>query len=586
MNYTTNKSRFLIAIEVLIGIQILLYIMGVVYHVFTHYPGSAFMHYPGWFIHVLITEPINQKALTLTLMLTLSGVVALIGTVLTKKQMQTLHGDAHWATQREIRQAGLFSQTGILLGKWWGRYLCTDTDTHVYVGAPPREGKGIGIAIPNLLNWLESALVLDIRQEIFHATSGFRAKYGQKVYLWNPGAEDGRTHRFNPLDLIPKEKHIRINTLQKIADILWPTDEDDGEPWNPGARSVFIGVVLALIDTGAEATLGNVNRFITGTEQLPAMLKNFIRDHYHALDPVCISNFNSFVNQADKEQSGVFTQLRLKLSLFQNPVVDAATSASDFDVRELRTSRTTIYIGISPDNLSRLAPLLNMFVQLTVDALTRKKPEGKEARQVLFLLDEFTALGKVHTIEKGIAYHGGYKLRYLIIIQDYNQLVKLYGKEGTHTFQQSFQHKVMFTQHDTESAQYIEKSLGPKTVRVRNTSHSSGEKSSSTSANYSYQSQPLMSYNHIMRLSKRKEIVLVGGSSPILANRIVYFKDHHLKQRILPSVMIPTQDIEAFYRKIPKPLLGQDDHRDDSKGQTVPTVNEKASTLISLFESG
>ncbi len=50
---------------------------------------------------------------------------------------------------------------------------------------PPRDAaaiKGVGIVIPNLLSWEDSVVVLDVKQENFLITSGWRARYGQRCH--------------------------------------------------------------------------------------------------------------------------------------------------------------------------------------------------------------------------------------------------------------------------------------------------------------------------------------------------------------------------------------------------------------------
>ena len=52
------------------------------------------------------------------------------------------------------------------------------------LAAPTRSGKGVGVVIPNCLNYSDSLVVLDIKLENFDITSGFRAEHGQEVYLF------------------------------------------------------------------------------------------------------------------------------------------------------------------------------------------------------------------------------------------------------------------------------------------------------------------------------------------------------------------------------------------------------------------
>jgi type IV secretion system protein VirD4 len=72
-------------------------------------------------------------------------------------------------------------------------------------GADP-SGKGVGVVIPNLLNWPDSVVVLDIKGENYDITAGFRAKHGQAVYAFSPFDEEGRSHRWNPLTAVRRAR--------------------------------------------------------------------------------------------------------------------------------------------------------------------------------------------------------------------------------------------------------------------------------------------------------------------------------------------------------------------------------------------
>jgi len=76
-------------------------------------------------------------------------------------------------TEATVKKAGLRATTGLVLGKFKGKYMIDDGQTHVLVAAPTGSGKGVGVVIPNLLNWNGSAVVLDIKGENHELTSGF-----------------------------------------------------------------------------------------------------------------------------------------------------------------------------------------------------------------------------------------------------------------------------------------------------------------------------------------------------------------------------------------------------------------------------
>ena len=104
---------------------------------------------------------------------------------------RALHGDARFATAGDLSSRGLLkdSDRGIVVGAINGRRIRLDGQQFVILAAPTRSGKGVGVVIPNLLDYRDSMVVLDIKQENFDLTSGWRASIGHEVFLFNPFAE-------------------------------------------------------------------------------------------------------------------------------------------------------------------------------------------------------------------------------------------------------------------------------------------------------------------------------------------------------------------------------------------------------------
>jgi type IV secretion system protein VirD4 len=82
------------------------------------------------------------------------------------KNVET-YGSARWAAREEVRAAGLLGKGGVVLGRWSRDYLRHDGPEHVV------SGKGVGLVIPTLLTWPESAIVHDIKGENWQLTAGF-----------------------------------------------------------------------------------------------------------------------------------------------------------------------------------------------------------------------------------------------------------------------------------------------------------------------------------------------------------------------------------------------------------------------------
>ncbi|MGL4576756.1 MAG: type IV secretory system conjugative DNA transfer family protein, partial [Burkholderiaceae bacterium] len=191
-------------------------------------------------------DPKEKKRLQVSMGLAGFGLfgLPLILILIALSKSRSLHGDARWATHAEVKQAGLLDASGLILGKLGGKFLMTDAPKFAMLVAPTRSGKGVGTIIPNLLNWDQSVIVVDIKGENFEVTSGFRARHGQAVYKFAPFDDAFQTHCCNPLSYVNRDPRFVVGELQSVGYMLYPKKEGDGAFWNDAARNLFVGVSL------------------------------------------------------------------------------------------------------------------------------------------------------------------------------------------------------------------------------------------------------------------------------------------------------------------------------------------------------
>ncbi len=487
------------------------------------------------------------------------------------RKKRTLFGDARFASSRDIKNSGLLGDKGLIVGKSGNRYLMFDGPQHAIISAPTRSGKGVGIVIPNLLNWPDSTVVLDVKQENWDITSGYRAKYGQACYLFNPAANDCRTHRYNPLSYISDDPHFRIDDIQKIGAMLFPDMQGTDPIWTATPRSLFTGIVLYLIETpGKPLTFGQVLRETLAEGDGAARFAQIISDREMSGNPLsgdCVRSLNSYVSiTSDNTRSGIITGFRSRLELWMNPLVDAATSGNDFDLRDIRKKRMSIYVGVTPDNLARMAPLLNLFFQQLIDLNTRELPNRKPELKhtCLLLMDEFTAIGKIPVLSRGIAYIAGYGLRMMPIIQSPSQLMEVYGRDAAQTFQSNHALQIVFPPKasETVTARDISEWLGYQTVKGISHSQSGGLLKNTKSENTSEQRRALMLPQEITGLGQDKELVIMENTPPILAKKVVYYRDTTFTRRLEEVSPDPAG------RCAPVPLIDLDAHMKSVSGDS------------------
>lgn len=453
-------------------------------------------------------------------------------------------GDAHWATWQDINNAGLFAREGLILGKNKGRYLISDTPTHCIVIAPTRSGKGVGIVVPNLLNWPDSLICLDIKHENFRKTAGFRKEYGHDVFMWSPLDQNGLSHRYNPLDAVSKDPYQRISDIQIIANILIKDPVKSDPVWASEARALFVGLALYVMENDEmPSTIGAINRLL-GTEQdLGDICKHIVSKHPELSSTIKKSLLN-FANKAAKERSGVKSSLNQAINLWDNPVIDAATSTSDFSIADLRKKRMAVYVGVLTGQIQTLAPLLRIFFEQVITTLSLKEPDESDPYKVLLMMDEFHMLGAMSSMTTAFTLLGGYNCRVMAVVQGLKWLDDTYGKDKRDGILSCCAHQIFFAANDLETASYVSNSCGEKTVKTVSTSKKNSFKYEPPSKNISYRARSLISKEKVKQLPKHEEIIIAEASYPIRARKIAYYKDAVFKKRLLPPPSIPTLKIE------------------------------------------
>ncbi|ALV58710.1 type IV secretory system conjugative DNA transfer family protein [Burkholderia cenocepacia] len=475
------------------------------------------------------------------------------------------------------------SQPTLVVGRWRGRYLRFAGQQFVLLAAPARSGKGVGIVIPNLLSYSDSVVVLDIKQENFRLTAGFRRAHGQAVYLFNPFAEDGRTHRYNPLSVIA-DGMFRVGDILAIGYVLYPAGGHD-EFWKDQARNLLLGLVLLLWDlrearrAGASGvpdypiTMGEVLRQSSGNGlPVKTYLNRMLIQYRQYLSRACIDALNRFLTNDDKVLASILATFNAPLTIWANPIVDAATSANDFDLRDVRRRKMSVYLGVTPDHLSEAAILMNLMFSQLVNLNTKELAEDNPALkyQCLLLLDEMTAIGKIQIIARAVAYMAGYNLRLLSIVQSDSQLESVYGRADARTIVTNHAMQILFAPREQKDANAYSEMLGTRTERSRSTSRSNGMFGArgGASESFSDQRRALMLPQEIKELARDKEIILLENTKPILADRICYWRDRAFTSRVMDAPTVPALDLMRFGAQIEQRLRElSDDDVDDQTGE-------------------
>lgn len=490
------------------------------------------------FVYYYRDDPQVVRAMAGGLAVGIIGLLALVYSLFLRSA--PLHGAARFASEREIKYHGFRSSAGIVLGRKCGRFLTFGGSEHVLVEAPTRSGKGTGIVIPNLLTWQGSVVVLDVKRENYDASAGFRSAHGQAVYLFNPTDRLGRTARYNPLAYINRDDPDDvIIELQKIATMLFVTPERGEAFWANGARTGFAGVGAWVAETSDEPfTMGAIYRHLTQGDARSFFKKELSKTGLN-LSLGCRTALADFAGGSDNSFADIKKTITSVLGLWLNPLVDSATAASDFDLRDLRTRPISIYLGVSPDELDRIAPLYNLLLQQLIDLNVRELPDEHRSIPVLVILDEFARLGRASVIASAFSYVAGYGIRLLPVIQSRSQLRGVYGEHVADEIVANCGIEVAFTPKELRVANELSERIGYVGQESITKSLTINGLLANRSKSISEQRRALLLPQELMQFPADRLILLRGGIAPIIGTKIAYFSSRFFKRRAFPPPIVP-----------------------------------------------
>ncbi len=449
----------------------------------------------------------------------------------------TTYGSARWGTEKDMREAGLFVDDGVVLGRYQSRYLRHDGPEHVLCFAPTRSGKGVGLVVPSLLTWPGSAIVHDIKGENWQLTANYRSRFS-RVLLFDP--TDPSSAAYNPL-LEVRRGDSEVRDVQNVADILVDPEGllERRNHWEKTSHSLLVGAILHVLYAEADKTLAGVAAFLSDPKRpiestLAAMMRTpHLGDHPH---PVVAQAARELLNKSENERSGVLSTAMSFLGLYRDPVVAKVTRRCDWRIDDLVTGDrpVTLYLVVPPSDISRTKPL----IRLVLNQIGRRLTEDLHAERnhrMLLMLDEFPALGRLDFFESQLAFMAGYGIKAFLIAQSLNQIEKAYGQNNA--ILDNCHVRVAFATNDERTAKRVSDALGTAT-EMRAMKNYAGHRLSPWLGHLMVSRQetarPLLTPGEMMQLPSTDEIILVSGAPPVRAEKARYYTDPQFKARIAP----------------------------------------------------
>ncbi|MBB3236989.1 type IV secretory system conjugative DNA transfer family protein [Phyllobacterium endophyticum] len=480
-------------------------------------------------------------------------------------------GDAAFQDIASIRKGKWFRKEGHIFGRMGRNILRRLDDRHHLVIGPTRSGKGVGYVIPNALMFPGSMIVTDLKGEIFLQTAGYRKANGHQVFLFSPGSS--KTHRWNPMDFIRQDRGSRTIDIQNMASILIPeTLGSDNAVWQGTAQQVIAGVISYVLESSHyrnRRNLGEVNSIFNAGVDLQVLMK-LIKQKEPGLSRFTTDSFNAYISLNERAARSALLDIQKAMQPFRNERVIAATNVTDIDLASMRRRRVSIYLAPNISDVTILRPLLTLFVQQSMDLLTRDFDPG--ALPTYYLLDEFRQLKRMDEIMNKLPYVAGYKIKMAFIIQDLKSLDEIYGETSRHSLLGNCGLQLILGANDQATAEYASRALGKKTIRYESESRTLNLMGLSRRTKVEQiRERDLMMPQEVRQMPEDRMLLLVEGQRAIFGQKLRFHELAAFKAAAqFASENQPTVPDADFVALSKVPVVGE-----GYEGNLTPVGEEK-----------
>ena len=527
-----------------------------------------------------------------------------------------LYGTARWGTVKDLKKFGLCEEHGVVLAQQYSaeteaiinkkgnfglkmikpaKLICHAGTSHTLVIAPTRSGKGVGTVVPTCCSYRESMIIFDPKGELYNMTAGYRKKFS-RVIKFSPVQME--TACFNPLE----EVELDENAFRDIGTILtniFQKGEKGGDSnsdfFDNNARDLLTGVifhVLSAVDENGKPLYKREEQCIAGVlrifaraasgedeegNPLPAgealldeMINSKHIDKYGEVSDyihgIVLDVAMSAKQQHEKVRSDIMQTVQSKLNLFRDPFIRHVTSHSDFKLSDFYESKEPIslYLTLPFGDVDRIMPVFQLIIDFIVRRFSSGELRAGEKEKVLkhpilFMIDEFPVLGNMKFLATSLGILAGYGLRFYLVVQAYQQLVKIYGQENT--FIDNCRYILIYAPNNPQDAEKFSKMIGKKSVTKENLSVS-GSRYAVALNNLNSSSQEvavdLINPDELMKMPYEDCIILGHNMPPYMGKKNIFYADERFSWKVF-NENVDTGKIETGF---PAPYKQEDIDRE------------------------
>jgi type IV secretion system protein VirD4 len=441
---------------------------------------------------------------------------------------------ARWARPADLRPLRTRRTTGrgrhpkpgrLALGRTErGRLLATEARHSVLVIGPTQSGKTTGLAIPAILEWEGPVVATSVKDDLAAHTIGWRAGRGPCAFFDPTGATliprpEARA-RWSPVSACDT-----WSAAQKMA--AWLVDSTPGRRgmadaafWYATAAKQLAPLLLAAERGGYP--VAEVARWTDSQEFEEPQRVLEVCGEERAAEALA-----ACAGREERIRSSVATTLETVLAPFEDPVVAAATAATDLAVPDLLARQGTLYLCGPTHEQHRVQGLFAALVSTVVDVAVASAPLDPP---LLLVLDEAANIAPVRDLDALASTAAGLGVQLVTVCQDLAQLAARYDGERARTIANNHRAKLLLSGvSDIATLDLVSGLAGEQAVREETTTDDlrTGGRTRSVATTL----RRLAPADELRRVEPGRAVLVYGHLPPVRLRLRPWYLDRRLRKR-------------------------------------------------------
>ena len=462
-------------------------------------------------------------------------------------------GYSRWAKEKEIKSELKFVDPtaqktnvgGVPLILKDNEIWVDDGEYHNLVIGATGSGKTQTVIFPTvelLAKNRESMIITDPKGEIYEKTANMLKDKGYEILILN-FRDPQQGNSWNPLTLpysIYKSgnQDKAIELLDDLAaNILYEENSGNADPfWEKTSADYFSGLALGMFeDAKPEEVNINTISLMTTVGEDKCGGSTYAKEYFSFKDPASPAyvNASGTIMAPSDTKGSIIAVFKQKIKLFASREnLSEMLSYSDVDLESIGQKPTALFIVIQ-DEKKTYHSLVTILLKQCYETLisVAQKNGGQLPVRTNFLLDEFANMPPLKDITTMITAARSRRIRFTMIIQNFAQLDKVYGKENAETIRGNCGNIIYLITTELKALEEISKMCGE--VKSKK-----DDKTAST---------PLVTVSDLQRMKKFETIILRIRMQPFKTKFTPYFKMQSKFGKQFPKAEYPNREKKPVY---------------------------------------